>query len=94
MSNTGLLGRIKSLNVGVKRLLLIIGIVASLSLAPSLVGCDADEYLSFGKQYYNSSTQTSYTDTKPYELWFGALILFCVYWVLIRIVLWVIDGFK
>lgn len=73
MSKNSFMGRIKSLDTGTKRLLLVIGLIFSF-LIPSLSDLRVDD------------------DFLPLVMLAG--IAFIGFWILVRIVLWIIDGFK
>lgn len=79
MSNS-FMGRIKSLETGTKRLLLVIGIVLSFVLSPFLSDNPFDYYFDFDE----------YTLT----MILVAGLTFVGFWICVRIVLWIIDGFK
>lgn len=74
------MGRIKSLETGTKRLLLVIGIVLSFVLSPFLSDNPFDYYFDFDE------------DTLTMILVAG--LTFVGFWISVRIVLWIIDGFK
>lgn len=76
---TKLIGRFKKLNKGVLRLLLVIGILFSLLISPFLTGYPFAYYLDF--------------DESTIELILSAGLAFVGYWVIARIILWIIDGF-
>jgi len=74
--------RIKSLNTGTKRLLLVIGIISSITLSVIIT------LNSF------SSHATFYFDDFILEVILIAGLLFVGFWMSVRIVLWITDGFK
>jgi|FLOH01.1.fsa_nt_gi hypothetical protein len=80
MNYKSFIGRIKTLNTGIKRLLLVTGIIFSFLLFPILSDDSFYHYLDFDE------------DTLAMILVVG--LTFVAYWIFVRIVLWIIDGFR
>ena len=72
--------RLFNMNKGVKRLLLVIGIVASVVVAPFYWGNDFEDYF--------------YNEEYALENLIIALIFFIIFWIIVRIIIWIIDGFN
>ena len=71
--------RIKLLNTGIKRLLLVLGVVISIFLGPILTHLPFYIYFHFDE------------DTLPMLI--AAILCFSGFWIIVRVILWIIDGF-
>lgn len=80
MSKNRIISRIKELQTGVKRLLLVLGIIISW-IGVMIVGdWEFDDiFHDFVEFFY---------------FIIGVIPMFIGFWIVVRIVLWVIDGFK
>lgn len=74
--------RIKSMNKGVKRLLFVVGIIFSFFVAPPL--------------YYDRYSFEDWFcfDIEIFYMLVIAVLLFIGFWICVRIILWIYDGFK
>ncbi len=80
MNKNKLISRFKELQTGVKRLLLVLGIIISWFGVMIVGEWDFDDI---------------FYDFEEFLLFIAGVIpMFLGFWILVRIVLWIIDGFK